>query len=128
MVWYSPADSAAAESNARSMLERALRARPGSIPVLEAYCRFLNTTNQFVESLVACTRALAFDPWNGIALYHIGLAQVQLTSSASKHPFCKECVQRRSSAEFLSWTEAVSSLYFRNERIASFRTAVILDR
>jgi Flp pilus assembly protein TadD len=46
--------------------------------VLEAYCRFLNTTNQFVESLVACASALSFDPWNGPALYHIGLAQVQL--------------------------------------------------
>jgi DNA-binding winged helix-turn-helix (wHTH) protein/tetratricopeptide (TPR) repeat protein/TolB-like protein len=78
MVWYSPADSTAAENNARSMLERALRARPSSIPVLEAYCRFLNATNQFVESLVACTRALAFDPWNGMALYHMGLAQIQL--------------------------------------------------
>jgi tetratricopeptide (TPR) repeat protein/TolB-like protein len=78
MVWYGPADSAAAETNARSILERALRGKPGYIPVLEAYCRFLNTTNQFVESLVACARTLSFDPWNGMALYHIGLAQLQL--------------------------------------------------
>jgi Flp pilus assembly protein TadD len=78
MVWYSPADSAAAEKNARLVLERALRGKPSHIPVLEAYCRFLNATNQFVESLVACTRALAFDPWNGMALYHMGLAQIQL--------------------------------------------------
>ena len=28
MVWYAPAESAAAESNARSLLERALRTRP----------------------------------------------------------------------------------------------------
>jgi Tfp pilus assembly protein PilF len=78
MVWYSPEDRAAAQTNAKSVLERALRVEPGSIPVLEAYCRFLNATNEFVESLVACARALNLDPWNGIALYHIGLAQVQL--------------------------------------------------
>ncbi len=78
MVWYSPAESAAAESTAKAALERALKARPNHIPVLEAYCRFLNATNHFVESLVACARALSFDPWNGLALYHIGLAKIQL--------------------------------------------------
>jgi len=30
MVWYSPADSAAAQTNARSILERALRVEPDS--------------------------------------------------------------------------------------------------
>jgi DNA-binding winged helix-turn-helix (wHTH) protein/tetratricopeptide (TPR) repeat protein len=78
MVWYSPADSTAAAKNAKSMLERAVRSRPSSIPVLEAYCRFLNATNEFVESLVACARTLAFDPWDGMALYHMGLAHIQL--------------------------------------------------
>jgi DNA-binding winged helix-turn-helix (wHTH) protein/tetratricopeptide (TPR) repeat protein len=78
MVWYSPADSAAAEKNAKSMLERAVRTKPSSIPVLEAYCRFLNATNEFVESLVTCAKTLAFDPWNGIALYHMGVAHIQL--------------------------------------------------
>jgi tetratricopeptide (TPR) repeat protein len=78
MVWYGPEQSIAAEKNAKAALERALRARPDSIPVLEAYCRFLNATNYFVESLVACARTLSFDPWNGLVLYHIGLAQVQL--------------------------------------------------
>jgi len=78
MVWYSPADAAAAEKNAKAMLERALRSRPVSIPVLQAYCRFLSATNEFTESLVACARTLAFDPWNGMALYHIGLAQLPL--------------------------------------------------
>ena len=78
LVWYSPAERDAAESNAKTMLERALRARPNQIPVLEAYCRFLTTTNRFVESLVACARTLTHDPWNGIALYHIGLAQIRL--------------------------------------------------
>jgi len=78
MVWYSPAESAAAENNAKLLLERAIRTKPNSIPVLEAYCRFLNATNEFVESLLACARTLAFDPWNGIALYHMGLAHIQL--------------------------------------------------
>jgi DNA-binding winged helix-turn-helix (wHTH) protein/tetratricopeptide (TPR) repeat protein/TolB-like protein len=78
MLWYDPAASAAAESNARSLLERALRAKPRYIPVLEAYCRFLIATNQFTESLVACARALSFNPWSGSALYNIGVAQIRL--------------------------------------------------
>lgn len=78
MVWYDAADSKAAAASAKATLERARRLKPTSIAVLEAYCRFLNATNQFTESLVACAQALRFDPWNGIALYHIGLAQLQL--------------------------------------------------
>ncbi len=78
MVWYSPAESEAAQASAKSILEHALRVKPTSIPVLEAYCRFLNATNEFVESLVACSRTLNFDPWDGPALTHIGLAQLQL--------------------------------------------------
>ena len=46
--------------------------------MLEAYCRFLTATNQFAESLVACARALSFDPWNGSALYNTGIAQIRL--------------------------------------------------
>jgi Tfp pilus assembly protein PilF len=78
MVWYQPDSREAAEASAGALLERALRSRPNSIPVLDAYCRFLTTTNQFVESLVACARTLSFDPWNGTALYHLGLTQIQL--------------------------------------------------
>ena len=78
MVWYDPAASAAVEHNTKSMLARAVQVKPTYIPVLEAYCRFLNTTNEFVESLVACARTLTFDPWNGLALYHMGVAQLQL--------------------------------------------------
>jgi hypothetical protein len=37
MVWYSLEDSAAAEQNAKAMLEGALLIKPNSIPVLEAY-------------------------------------------------------------------------------------------
>jgi tetratricopeptide (TPR) repeat protein len=78
MVWYGPADGAAARASARATLEHALRVKPDSIPVLEAYCRFLSATAAFVESLVACAKTLSLDPWDGMALYHIGLAQIQL--------------------------------------------------
>lgn len=78
MVWYDPAESARAESKARSLLEQALRAKPRYIPVLEAYCRFLTATNHFIESLVACAGVLDFAPWNGSALYQMGLTQIQL--------------------------------------------------
>ncbi|WP_245476860.1 winged helix-turn-helix domain-containing protein, partial [Bradyrhizobium sp. Leo170] len=78
MTWYAPAERSAAERNAGSLLERARQTTPRYIPVLEAYCRFLTATNEFVESLVACAKALSFDPWNGLVLYHIGLAQLQL--------------------------------------------------
>ena len=76
--WLGLADRPAAEEKAKAMVERALRVKPNHIPVLEAYCRVLTASNRFVESLVACTRALSFDPWNGLVLYHIGLAQLQL--------------------------------------------------
>lgn len=78
MLWYSPEESAAAEKTAEAILERALRAKPSYIPALEAYCRFLNATNEFAQNLVACARTLNFDPWNGLSLFHIGLAQLQL--------------------------------------------------
>jgi DNA-binding winged helix-turn-helix (wHTH) protein/tetratricopeptide (TPR) repeat protein len=77
MVWLSAAERETAETKAEAVLQQTLRARPNDIPAHEAYCRFLNATNQFRASLVACARALSFDPWNGIALYHIGLAQIQ---------------------------------------------------
>jgi len=48
------------------------------IPVLGTYCRFLTVTNQFAESLVACARALSLNPWDGTALFHLGLTQIQL--------------------------------------------------
>ncbi|MEI5677098.1 MULTISPECIES: winged helix-turn-helix domain-containing protein [unclassified Mesorhizobium] len=78
MVWYGPVENAVAESNARSLLESALQARPRYIPVLEAYCRFLSATNHFIDSLVACAEVLDFAPWNGSALYQLGLTQIQL--------------------------------------------------
>lgn len=78
MVWYDAAETAAARANGEAMLKRAVALRPRSIPVLEAQCRFLAATNEFVDSLVACARATSFDPWNGSALYQTGLAQVFL--------------------------------------------------
>jgi TolB-like protein/Tfp pilus assembly protein PilF len=78
MAWYGAADSAAAEGNAQAMLQHALHANSNYLPALEGYCRFLAATNRFVESLVACARTLTFDPWSGMALFHLGLAQLQL--------------------------------------------------
>lgn len=78
MSWYGSDDSKTAESDARSLLERALRSRPNSIPVLGTYCRLLTVTNQFTDSLVACGRALNLNPWDGTALFHLGLTQLQL--------------------------------------------------
>jgi tetratricopeptide (TPR) repeat protein len=46
--------------------------------VLEGYCRFLQTTNRFAESLVACANALTVDPWNGLVRFHIGMSQAML--------------------------------------------------
>ncbi|WP_257168038.1 winged helix-turn-helix domain-containing protein [Bradyrhizobium sp. SRS-191] len=78
MVWYNPQEAAAAEAQASANLERALRTRPNAIPVLETYCRFLSATNRFVESLVICARALSRDPWDGLAMYLVGLGQLNL--------------------------------------------------
>lgn len=78
MTWYNRGDVADTQRAARSMLEQALRAKPTYIPVLEAYCRLLNATNQFIESLVACGRVLTFDPWDGLAIYNLGLGQLRL--------------------------------------------------
>ena len=77
MVWLSPAEREASETKAERLLQQTLRAKPHYIQAHEAYCRFLNATNQFSASLVACAKALSFDPWNGIALFHIGLGQIQ---------------------------------------------------
>lgn len=77
MVWLSAAERETAETKAEKLLRQNLRSKPNHIPAHEAYCRFLDATNQFSASLVACARALSLDPWNGIALYHLGLAQLQ---------------------------------------------------
>ncbi|MGY5774661.1 tetratricopeptide repeat protein [Rhizobium sp. LEGMi135b] len=78
LAWYDPAEAKAAENEARSLIEHALRTRPNSLPVLGIHCRFLTATNQFSESLVACARALSLNPWDGAALFQLGLTQIQL--------------------------------------------------
>jgi DNA-binding winged helix-turn-helix (wHTH) protein/tetratricopeptide (TPR) repeat protein len=76
--WYDADKSAAAERKAQSLLERALEAEPQYLPVLEGYCRFLTATNHFVESLVACAKALTFDPWNGLVRFNQGMSLAEL--------------------------------------------------
>jgi DNA-binding winged helix-turn-helix (wHTH) protein/tetratricopeptide (TPR) repeat protein len=74
-VWYDPADIPATESRARSLLDRALQVKPNHVPALEAYCRFLTATNNISESLVACAKVLNLDPWDGAALFNLGLSE-----------------------------------------------------
>jgi tetratricopeptide (TPR) repeat protein len=78
MAWYDRVEQDKAESNARTLLDRAIAARPRSIAVLEARCRLLSATNAFIESLVTCGQATSFDPWNGSVLYLVGLDQLYL--------------------------------------------------
>jgi TolB-like protein/Tfp pilus assembly protein PilF len=78
MVWYNPVDIPAAKRNAQAALDRAAKIKPTYIPVLEGQCRFFTATNHFIESLVACGRVLSFDPWDGLALYNMGLSEMQL--------------------------------------------------
>ena len=124
MVWYGPADEAAARSSAQSILERALRAEPTSIPVLEAHCRFLSATNQFVECLVSCARILSLDPWDGQALYLMGLAQLQLGRFDDALETFKQA-DRFDTPEISRWTWSlgagwVSLLMRRNEEAAQW--------
>ncbi len=76
--WYRADQAATAEHKAKDLLERAVRAEPNYLPVLEGYCRFLTATNHFVESLVACAKTLTVDPWDGLVLFQVGLSQLQL--------------------------------------------------
>lgn len=103
MGWYAPAEGLAAEGSARALLEKALAARPRSLPVLDAYCRFLTFTNQFAESLVACARALTVNPWNGTALYNLGLTQLQLGRFADALATFEEA-DRYDTPEVSRWT------------------------
>ncbi|MEO8319952.1 MAG: winged helix-turn-helix domain-containing protein, partial [Bradyrhizobium sp.] len=53
MAWLGPDEREAAEKKAEALLQQTLRTNPNYIPAHEAYCRFLNATNQFRASLVA---------------------------------------------------------------------------
>lgn len=76
-AWYDPADTDAVESRAQALLERAIQAKPHYIPALEAHCRLLTMAGQLPETLIACGRMLSLDPWHGIALFHLGIAQTR---------------------------------------------------
>ena len=78
MEWLTPEGAAAAESRARDLLESALKHEPDYVPVQQAYCRLLMTTNYFVESLVACQKVLLLQPWDGATHFHMGISQLQL--------------------------------------------------
>ncbi|NEW93825.1 tetratricopeptide repeat protein, partial [Rhodopseudomonas sp. BR0M22] len=78
MVWYPPDQLEGIEKRARDLLRDAVKTEPSYIPVLQAYCRLLQNTNQFAETLVACENALRFDPWDGLVMFQIGMAQLRL--------------------------------------------------
>jgi len=78
IVWYPPAETDAIEQRAKTMLDKAVAKEPNYIPVLQGYCRFLQTINAFSEALIACDNALRFDPWDGLTMFQIGMAQVRL--------------------------------------------------
>lgn len=124
MNWYDPAQSASAEHDARALLEGALASRPRSLAVLDAYCRFQTVTNQFTESLVACARALTVNPWDGTALYNLGLTQIQLGRFTDALVAFSEA-ERYDTPEVSRWTWLLGAgwanlLLGRNEEAAAF--------
>jgi tetratricopeptide (TPR) repeat protein len=78
MVWYPESETAALEKRAKDLLAEAVKKEPNYIPVLQAYCRLLQTINEFTETLVVCQNALRFDPWDGLVMFQIGMAQVRV--------------------------------------------------
>jgi DNA-binding winged helix-turn-helix (wHTH) protein/tetratricopeptide (TPR) repeat protein len=78
MVWYPASENDAIEQRARALLDKAVKQEPNYIPVLQGYCRLLQTINEFTESLVVCQNALRFDPWDGLVMFQIGMAQLRL--------------------------------------------------
>lgn len=78
MVWYPTPETDAIEQRAKTLLKAAVKQEPNYIPVLQAYCRLLQTINEFAETLVACENALRFDPWDGLVMFQIGMAQLRL--------------------------------------------------
>lgn len=124
MNWYDPAQSAMAEQDAAALLKGALASRPHSLPVLDASCRFLTVTNQFTESLVACARALTVNPWDGTALYNLGLTQLQLGRFDDALASFLEA-ERYDTPEVSRWTWLLGAgwanlLLGRNEEAATF--------
>lgn len=77
-AWYTGSDADVARHRAQALLEHALGKQPNYIPALQGYCRFLTATNRFSDSLVACEKALSFQPWDGLVLFQAGMTQLQL--------------------------------------------------
>lgn len=77
-AWYSGAEADQAAARARDLLESALKLEPNYLPLLQGYCRLLTATNHFVDSLIACAKALNQNPWDGLVLFHLGLTHIQL--------------------------------------------------
>lgn len=78
MVWYPVSETDAIEQRAKNLLNAAVKKEPNYIPVLQGYCRLLQTINEFAQALVACENALRFDPWDGLVMFQIGMAQLRL--------------------------------------------------
>ena len=78
MVWYPVSENNAIEQRAKMLLGKAVKQEPNYVPVLQSYCRLLQTINEFAEALVACENALRFDPWDGLVMFQIGMAQLRL--------------------------------------------------
>lgn len=78
MVWYPASENDAIEQRAKTLLAKAVKQEPNYVPVLQSYCRLLQTINEFAEALVACENALRFDPWDGLVMFQIGMAQTRL--------------------------------------------------
>lgn len=78
MAWYPVSENDALEQRAKDLLNKAVKKEPNYIPVLQGYCRLLQTINEFAEALVACENALRFDPWDGLVMFQIGMAQLRL--------------------------------------------------
>lgn len=78
MVWYPLSETEAIERRANSLLSEAATKEQNYIPLLQSYCRLLQTNNEFTESLIVCQNALRFNPWDGLAMFQIGMAQLRL--------------------------------------------------
>ncbi len=78
VVWYPPAETESIERRAKTLLDKAVAKEPNYIPVLQGYCRFLQTINEFSETMVACENALRFDPWDGLTMFQLGMAQLRV--------------------------------------------------
>jgi DNA-binding winged helix-turn-helix (wHTH) protein/tetratricopeptide (TPR) repeat protein len=78
MVWYPLSETEEIERRAKALLSEAATREQNYIPLLQSYCRLLQTNNEFTESLVVCQNALRFNPWDGLAMFQIGMAQLRL--------------------------------------------------